>query len=554
MNYSNKPLSQTVVQLCFSKGIDHIVISPGSRNAPLTIGFTEYGDFKTYSIVDERCAAFFGLGLAQQLKRPVALVCTSGSALLNYYPAIAEAYYSRIPLVVLSADRPQELIDIGDGQTIRQFEVYKNHILYSGQCKEGKEHQVFNETEINVALNTAIELQGPVHLNLPFSEPLYGKVAAPSVRPQHVPARQLPMAVTDNLAPFIDRWNASNKKLLLIGVMPPHTLAGAILEQWASDPSVLVLTETPSNVHHNKFVGNIDQLITSLSEAEKNDFQPEVLVTMGGMIVSKRIKALLRNFKEIKHWHIGTDKANDTFFHLKHHFKFEVSSFWTSFLPKTKKISSSYQEQWLSVRTSRQARHHAFLETAPYSDLLAFKTIFNALPEGIDLHLANSATVRYAQLFETAPSWFVYCNRGTSGIDGSTSTAIGGSVASARPTVFITGDLSFFYDSNALWNNYVPPSFRLIIINNNGGGIFRILPDAKDAEQFETYFETQHQLSAAPLATLYQWEYRTAADASAVKEELSALFTPTKRPVMLEIYTPATENDKVLQAYFNALY
>ena len=141
MQFSSKKLSQTVIKLCLDKGIDHIVISPGSRNAALTIGFTGNVSFTNFSIVDERCAAFFALGLAQQLQRPVALVCTSGSALLNYYPAIAEAYYSDVPLVVLSADRPAHLLEIGDGQTIKQENVFANHILYSGACKEGEEFQ-----------------------------------------------------------------------------------------------------------------------------------------------------------------------------------------------------------------------------------------------------------------------------------------------------------------------------------------------------------------------------------------------------------------------------
>src|SRR5690554_2040436 len=176
MKFSTKILSQTLVQLCLDKGIDHIVISPGSRNAPMTIGFGENPNFKCFSIVDERSAAFFALGMAQQLKKPVAVVCTSGSALLNYYPAIAEAFYSHIPLVVLSADRPANYIDIGDGQTIRQENVFDKHILYSANCKEGDEFQISNETEINIALNTALELNGPVHVNIPFSEPLYQSI------------------------------------------------------------------------------------------------------------------------------------------------------------------------------------------------------------------------------------------------------------------------------------------------------------------------------------------------------------------------------------------
>ncbi len=205
MIFSDKILSQTLVQLCLDKGIDHIIISPGSRNAPLTIGFGNHPEFKCFSIVDERCAAFFALGIAQQLKRPVAVICTSGSALLNYYPAIAEAFYIDIPLVVISADRPAASIDIGDGQTIRQENVFENHILYSANCVEGDEFQVKNETEINIALNSAIELQGPVHINLPFSEPLYHTIEeklvfCPELQKYHLKKIFLPLLNNGTLA------------------------------------------------------------------------------------------------------------------------------------------------------------------------------------------------------------------------------------------------------------------------------------------------------------------------------------------------------------------
>jgi len=195
MKCSNIPTAQLAIASCIARQIKHIVISPGSRNAPLIIGFTENPFFECYSIVDERSAAFFALGLSMQQKEPVVLVCTSGSALLNYYPAIAEAFYSNIPLVVLSADRPPYRIDIGDGQTIRQKNVFQNHIGLSSNLKLDVNHSTFkiekyapnlldeeqeqifdfNKREIGIALDFAIQNEQPVHLNIPFEEPLYGK-------------------------------------------------------------------------------------------------------------------------------------------------------------------------------------------------------------------------------------------------------------------------------------------------------------------------------------------------------------------------------------------
>lgn len=334
MKFSNKILAQTLVQLCLDKGIDHIVISPGSRNAPLTIDFGEHPDFKCFSIVDERCAAFFAMGMAQQLKKPVAVVCTSGSALLNYYPAVAEAFYSDIPLVVISADRPLNYIDIGDGQTIRQQNVFENHILYAANCIEGEDFQIKNETELNVALNTAIELNGPVHINIPFSEPLYQTTETQLVWPQNVAPRKADEELVEDLAPFIKLWNSCKRKLVLVGVLAPNSIQQRFIDQLSKDESVLVLTETTSNLHGENFISAIDQLISPLNEEDFKKLQPDILLTLGGMVVSKRIKAFLRNFPPKEHWHVDAKTANDTYFVLKHHFKTQANTFLLNFFRK----------------------------------------------------------------------------------------------------------------------------------------------------------------------------------------------------------------------------
>ncbi|RFN57933.1 2-succinyl-5-enolpyruvyl-6-hydroxy-3-cyclohexene-1-carboxylic-acid synthase [Marixanthomonas ophiurae] len=553
MNFSAKRLSQTVTQLCLSKGINHVVISPGSRNAPLTIGFTEHPDFTCFSIVDERCAAFFALGMAQQFKKPVALVCSSGSALLNYFPAIAEAFYSDIPLVVLSADRPSELLEIGDGQTIQQEDVYGKHILYNANCKEGDEDQTYNETEINIALNTAIELQGPVHVNIPFSEPLYHTVDTLKVSPQNVPARATSEEVTINLDEFTETWNKSDKKMILVGVLPPNSIDEQYITALAKGESVLVLTETTSNLHHEHFISAIDQLITPLGEADFKALQPDILLTFGGMVVSKRIKKFLRNYKPKAHWHVDAKKAYDTYFALSKHIKTTPDTFLKAFLPKTKQVSSTYQRSWLTVKKERAALHKEYVATAPYSDFKVYSNVFIQLPNDIQLQVANSAAIRYAQLFDLPSSVQFFCNRGTSGIDGSVSTAIGAAYASQLPTLLITGDLSFFYDSNALWNNYTPSNFKIILINNSGGGIFRILPGAKDTQHFNRFFETKHQLSAKQLAEMYQFDYTSTHNGVTLKEELSDFFTSSEKPKILEIFTPSEVNDTVLLDYFKFL-
>lgn len=552
MKFSDKTLAQTLIALCSAKGIKHIVISPGSRNAPLTIGFANNSDFQCYSIVDERAAAFFALGMAQQLQKPVAVLCTSGSALLNYYPAVAEAFYSDIPLLVFSADRPAAFIDIGDGQTIRQENIYEKHILYSANCKEGSEYQIENETEINIALNTAIELNGPVHINIPFSEPLYQTVEVPAVNPQNVPARPFENERVD-LKPFSEIWNRSPRKMILVGTLNPGSLEQQIVEQLAQDESVLVLTETTSNLHHPNFIPAIDQLITPLNNEEFEQLQPEILLTFGGLVVSKRIKAFLRKYKPEHHWHVDPKKALNTYFVLEKHLRMRVNDFFKEFLPLTRPVQSDYQRAWLKVKEHRLMQHKIYENEIPFSDFKVFQKIFELMPDKMQLQLSNSATIRYAQLFDIKPKVQVFCNRGTSGIDGSTSTAVGAALASGLPTLLITGDLSFFYDSNGLWNNYIPKNFKMIVINNGGGGIFRILPGQKDTDVFDTFFETKHSLSAFYIAKMYDFDYCSAQDEEEATELLTFLFQKEDRPAILEIFTPANVNDKVLIDYFRAI-
>jgi len=563
MSYPKIPLAQQVIQLCAAKGVLHVVISPGSRNAPLTIGFASHPEIKTYSIVDERCAAFFALGMAQELQQPVAVVCTSGSALLNYYPAIAEAYYSGIPLVIISADRPKYLIDVGDGQTIRQENVFEKHILYAVNLKQDINNKERfssvtiideNQERINKAINIAIEKNGPVHINVPFAEPLY-EIQEGFTEEVTVIAPRKSSEVLDqeNFTAFINNWNSSKKRMVLIGVNPPNKIEQEFLDYLGNDSATVVFTESTSNTHHSNFFPGIDKIIAPLNDNEFSVLQPDILLTIGGLIVSKKVKVFLRNYKPKNHYHLGENKAFDTFFCLKHHFKFSNNSFLRELYVNNLVIVSEYQQKWLNVKSRRAQKHSAYLKELPFSDFKTFETVLNKLPSSVILHLSNSSTIRYIQLFDNNPNVVQYCNRGTSGIDGCTSTAIGHAVVSDKQNVLITGDLSFFYDSNALWNTNIPNNFRIIIINNSGGGIFRILPGDKNTKDFETYFETAHDLTAEYLCKMYGLEYFATSDEKSLKNELNSFFIESNSPKLLEVFTPRTENDKLLIDYFKHL-
>ena len=550
MIYPKIPLAQSILEIFLAKGITNIIISPGSRNAPLTIGFASNPAFQCYSIADERSAGFFALGIAQQTKKPVVLVCTSGSALLNYYPAFAEAFYSQIPLIVLSADRPQSKIDIGDGQTIRQENVFVNHSLFNANLVEAVGRE--NDLKINEALDTAFAQKGPVHINAPFEEPLYETVSELTVQSYVSPSIEN-TAIVGDLSSFATIWNQASRKMILVGVNEPNAIDSKTIDFLANDASVSVWTETTSNLHHSSFITNIDTIITPFTTSDFENFQPEILVTFGGMVVSKRIKAFLRKYKPKHHWHIDSLRAYDTFGALTQHVEMDPQLFFDQFIPLTKAVESDYSQQLNAIKSARKVKHDAYLASVPFSDFTVFEKIMPRIPNHSQLQIGNSSAIRYAQLIPIDASIEVYCNRGTSGIDGCTSTAIGAAVANGKPTTFITGDIGFLYDTNALWNDYIPKNFKIILINNGGGGIFRILPGHQETPVFNTFFETSHCHTAEHLAKMYGLNYTIASDESSLDKALFEFYACNDQPQLLEIFTPTRKNDSILLNYFKNL-
>ena len=551
MVYPTIPLAQSIIELCKAKNLTNVVISPGSRNAPLTIGFTNDPFFTCYSIADERCAAFFGMGLAQQTQIPTILVCTSGSALLNYYPAVAEAFYSQIPLIVLSADRPLHKIDIGDGQTIRQQNVYQNHIVYSANLTE--EAHALNDQEVNAAINAAITQRGPVHINAPFEEPLYQTTEQLSVNPL-VEKEVLPVLPPIDYAHYTQEWNKATKKLILVGSLAPHTLTQPLLETLTADDSVLFLAETISNIQAPGIINALDRLVIPMDEESLQYFQPDILLTFGGMVVSKKIKQILRQYAPKQHWHVDTLRHYNTYDCLTDRIHTDPQSFLAQLTQNTTPQSSTYQTWAKDLMIKREVNHRQYLNDAIFSDFTAIDYIVGQLlPTNSQLQVSNSAVIRYVQLLAIDASIEVFCNRGTSGIDGCTSTAIGAALGSGKPTVLLTGDISFFYDSNALWNAYVPQDFKIVIINNGGGGIFRTLPGHQENDVFNTYFETTHQHTAQHLAAMYNWTYFQADTTESLTEQAKAFFNYAKGPAILEVNTPTFLNDEVFKKYYRNL-
>ena len=467
---------------------------------------------------------------------------------------MAEAFYSNIPLIIISADRPKHLIDVGDGQTIRQENVFANHIEFNANLDDDGISTENNAALINEAICISILKKGPVHINVPFDEPLYETIDKATI--DKIELKELSNNIEEisktELEPFVKIWNASSKKMILIGEYFPNKIVQNQLEKLIKDESVLILTETTSNVHHPKFINSIDNLIFPFDEVQKKEFQPDVLLTFGGMVISKRIKKILRECKPAHHWHIGAKHAPDTFQCLNYHFKQNPELFFEQFIMMVNSKKSIYQKKWLTVKTYRENAHTNYLKNCIFSDLKVFDIFIKNLPNNILLQSANSSVIRYLQLFDIKKEVQTFCNRGTSGIDGSTSTAIGASLATNKQTIFITGDISFFYDSNALWNNYIKSDFRVVLINNSGGAIFRIIPGPKSSNSAE-YFETTHNLSAWNLCDMFGFEYASAESEIELKQALKGFYDKSKKPRLLEIFTPKDVNDSILKKYFNYL-
>ena len=558
MQTTDKSGISTFINTAVNCGMKHVVCSPGSRNAPLVIAIDNHPGIESIVIHDERCAAFYALGMAQQLNAPVGVVCTSGSAMLNYYPAVAEAFYQCIPLVVMSADRPAEWVNHGDGQTIVQTGVYTNHIRFEGSVDEFVDGEKVDELKQTIVRGFSIgcgNWKGPVHFNFPVSEPLYG-LKETLYSEERIELLQESSGSIDLPDDFIEAWNRSERKMILCGQMDIDPGLLNRLSELADDTSVAVLVENTSNLQHPRFVHCIDRTLSAIKEDEITDFHPDLLITLGGAIISKRIKKFLRDANLHTHCRVGyAFPEMDTYRALTHSLECSASIFMKALLHASEvRNKSNFGARWKQQDYLIEALSETFIWSEKFCDLTVFNTILDYVPENSILHMGNSSVVRYCQLFNPVKSIRYYSNRGTSGVDGSTSTACG--AALVKPdicNVLITGDVSFFYDSNALWSNHLPSNLRIILINNGGGGIFRIIDGPSTSSQLEKYFEAKHTHSAEHICKAFGVDYFSADSIGSIEEKMEVFYQDdgNQRPKLLEVFTPSEINDKVLKDFFN---
>ena len=547
--FSSKRSIQILTHLLKEYGISDVVISPGSRNAPLAIHFSETDELNCYSIVDERSAAFVGLGMAKSSKKPVAITCTSGSAAANYYPAITEAFYQNIPLLVLTADRPTDFVDLFDGQTIRQNEIYQQHSYGDFQLLEDGEANADDENFaiIKKAIELCYEKQGPVHVNIPLKEPLYNLV---SELPNFPPVEKTIQKKEEDFLPnFAADWNLSKRIMILVGTRDYSEELEMLLSQLVKNHSVVVLKEANSNLRHDKFFGHIDRYIFNFNESDYQTYAPDLLITIGQNVVSKKIKQFLRAAKPKNHWHIDEFWHPDTFYSLTEKIKNKPEKFFSKLLNFISLEPSSYFNLWEVLRDKRDLKHREYCLKSTFSDFQFYDILSQKLPENINLHFSNSSPIRYAQLFDFQKN-NIYCNRGTSGIDGCTSTAMGFAMKDSKQTVLVTGELSFFYDINGLWNNYIPPYTRIIVVNNGGGDIFKIIPGPDSTNALDEFILTKHHKNAELLAKHFGFSYTKVEEEDTLSRVLDNFFKPDTKPKILEINTMEIENSAVLKGYF----
>ncbi len=561
METTDKASCNIIINLLQQHGVEHVVISPGSRNAPLIVAVARCNNIKKTIIIDERSAAFVALGIASASNQAVALICTSGSALLNYAPAIAEAYYRRIPLIVISADRPIEWIDQDDSQTIRQYEALANYVKRSynipAQCLTNTDKWYVNRIVNDALLTAKIGRKSPVHINVQLDEPLNHMIKLSSENIERV-VNMVSYGNTlswDTLNRLSKSINNATKILIIAGFYHPDKRLDSALKKISELPSVAIMSESIANLRgSDDFINCIDRTLSIMTDDEKQLMRPDIVITYGGALISRHIKQYLRKYRPVEHWHVGiSDTTIDCFQSLTMRIEVEPVDFFEPIASSVSSLDiySDYSLRWTEIKKRATQSHDLYLSTTPWSDFKAFSAIMDAVPNEWNLQLSNGTVIRYAQLFADKVFRRSDCNRGVSGIDGCTSTAIGASIVNDDVTLLITGDMSAQYDIGALANDAVSPRFKMIVMCNGGGGIFRFINSTSSLPGLEKYFVVKPKLPLRNLADGYGFAFFEVSDSSEIEEVMPHFISESEKPAILAVNTPAGISAQVLKDYFN---
>mgnify|MGYP002672639088 FL=1 len=557
--YSNKENVNILTSLLLEYGVSDAVVCPGSRNAPIVHNLSVCEAIRCRPVTDERSAAFYALGLAIATRRPTVVCVTSGSALLNVMPAVAEAAYQHVPLVVISADRPQQWIDQLDGQTIPQPDALGRFVRKAVQLPEphNDEERWLCRRLVNEAMHLATCRQGaPVHINVPISEPLF-----------EFDTEQLPQlsrfnyikraVIKDASMDMPDAFHEAKRPMIVIGQLAHGTVSHETIRSLSE--KYVVMSEPLSNpsymtIHFDEAIRYIVSDNSSINDDEddKTAYYPDYVIYVGDTLVSKPARRFLRNAKAPSCL-ITPDAADihDPLMTLTDIVECDTDSINALLAslcdaPDTDE-RCRFHDRWQSFLDACAA--HADAYAPEYSQMATVKYFEEQLADldiDICVHYANSSAVRLACIYA---QHYVWCNRGVNGIEGSLSTAAGFSLASTGLTVCVIGDLSFFYDQNALWNRNLNGSLRILLLNNRTGGIFRSLPGLKDSPAADDMVAATHETTAQGICTQNDIGYLSAKNMQEAQIGIVTLLTrQTDRPLLLEVFTEAEADAKTMKS------
>lgn len=548
-----------LLNLLESNQVKDIVLSPGSRNTPLIIAAEVRESFMKYIVADERDAAFIALGMSMVSKKPVALCCTSGTALYNYAPGIAEAYYQKIPIIVVSADRPMEWIDQNDSQTLIQ-PCALDKIVKGSYNIPAKANSIDTDWFVNRVLNEAIltatdSPAGPVHINMQLDNPLGETVSNEAVNNSRVIRRIKPVPRFENNDYNNIINHLKDKKIMVIaGYMSPDNELNRYLGEFSSLPNVILLSETVSNLHIKGNPYAIDNILAGLSAEKMEILKPDIIISIGGALISKSLKNYVRNLTNVDIWTLGdTDISIDSFKNLSLHIEIPPAIFFKAVVSRLKRLTATginYRNIWMKIKKDVLFAKNEFVNKIGWCELKAFRFILNNLPSNLNLFLSNGTPVRYAQLFTENIPHSSYSNRGVSGIEGTTATAIGCAIKYKEPTLLITGDLSFSYSVGLLGLNCVPDRFKIILINNKGGGIFRLIPTTRNIPCREKYFCVDPRIPVKELAKAYRWNYFLIENENDLNNNYLEFISSSNKSIM-EIRVDEQYSSQVFSQYFS---
>lgn len=546
-----------VAALLAAHGVNRAVISPGSRNAPLIEAIDSIGSIHITVVIDERSAAFVALGMASVTGNCVALVCTSGSALLNYAPALAEAAYRHIPLIVISADRAHEWINRNDGQTIIQTTAYGEFIRRRFSI-DSRDTDAFRDITVNDAINAACSFPcGPVHINIEIPDPSLTGDRMPERCIENHPRciRFIGRSMTidkDCIVRLASRLTPSTRVMIVAGCYHPDQRLNKALIRLCSFGNFIVMADSISNLHGRGIINTIDTVLSGTARETADRLKPDIVISHGGAILSAQLKKYLREHA-VEHWHIGGEEhLQDTYRSLALSIDTAPEYFYPQLIAAMHRTNehSDYTEQWIRLADAATDSASRFIHDAGWCDMTAVCRILSMTPRRYNIQLSNGMSVRYAQLLPFGHHRYD-CNRGVSGIEGSTSTAAGAAAGYKDGTLLITGDMSAAYDMSALSLECIPPGFRMVVISNGGGGIFNYIKGTSGYEKVDRYMVAQRDFDVSAVAASYGFRIYTAANMKELEISYRRMLDDNGCKSLLTVRTSSVESAQIMKQFIH---